>query len=141
MASFASQVKVDWSVDPKGLLEHADHIAKRTWEKLDAVGIGDSSHLPLFTKERKRVVELQTLPSEKSSLLLKDSISPLPLHKTLVLIETLQEDLDKRFSQHERLALAKAIVSGISNLHFGPEVGVGPPKPDAPVVQTWLNYV
>jgi len=40
MASFASQVKVDWSVDPKSLLEHADHIAKRTWEKLEAVGMG-----------------------------------------------------------------------------------------------------
>lgn len=141
MASFASQVKVDWNVDPNGLIEHADYIARRTWNKLDAAGIGDSSHLPLFTKERRCVVDLQSLPEEKLKLLLKDSISPLPLHKTLVLIETLQEDAEKAFSQHERLALAKAIVSGISNLHFGPEVGVSPPKPDAPVVQTWLNYV
>lgn len=141
MASFASRVKVDWSVDPNGLIEHADHIAKRTWEKLDAAGIGDSSHLPLFAKERTRVVELQSLPEEKLKLLLKDSISPLPLHKTLVLIETLQEESEKAFGSHERLALAKAIVSGISNLHFGPEVGVSPPKPDAPVVQTWLNYI
>ena len=78
MASFASQVKVDWSVDPKGLIEHAEHIAKRTWEKLDSAGIGDSSHLPLFTKERRRVVELRSLPAEKSKLLLKDYISPLP---------------------------------------------------------------
>lgn len=141
MASFASQVKVDWKVDPNGLIEHADHIAKRIWEKLDAAGIGDSSHLPLFTKERRRVVDLQSLPDEKMRLLLKDSISPLPLHKTLVLLETLNEDAEKAFSQHERLALAKAIVSEISNLHFGPEVGVSLPKPDAPVVQTWLNYV
>ncbi len=141
MASFASQVKVDWSVDPKGLIEHADYIAKRTWEKLDAAGIGDSSHLPLFGKEPRRVVDLQSLPEEKSKLLLKDSISPLPLHKTLVLIETIQEESEEAFTQHQRLALAKAIVSGISNLHFGPEVGVSPPKADAPVVQTWLNYV
>lgn len=141
MASFASQVKVDWSVDPKDLLEHADHIASQTWEKFDAAGISDTSHLPLFTKERRRVVELQSLPPETSKLLLKDSISPLPLHKTLILIETLRENEDRAFSQHERLALAKAIVSGISNLHFGPEVGVGPAKPDAAVVQTWLNCV
>jgi SAM-dependent methyltransferase len=141
MASFASQVKVDWSVDPNGLIEHAEHIAKRTWNKLDSTGIEDSSHLPLFTKERRRLVDLKSLPEEKLKLLLKDSISPLPLHKTLVLIETLQEDTEKAFSHHERLALAKAIVSGISNLHFGPEVGVSPPKPDAPVVQTWLNQV
>ena len=142
MASFASRVKVDWSIDPKGLVEHADQISKRTWEKLDAVGISDSPHLPLFTTERKRVnADLRSLPEEQSKLLLKDSISALPLHKTLVLIETLNEEHDNAFSQHEKLALAKAIVSGISNLHFGPEVGVGPPKHDAPVVQTWLNCV
>ena len=28
--------------------------------------------------------------------------------------------------QNERLALASALVNDISNLHFGPEVGVGP---------------
>jgi hypothetical protein len=39
------------------------------------------------------------------------------------------------------LALAKAIVSDISNLHFGPEVGVGKPKKDAPVVEAWLRRV
>lgn len=140
MASFASQVKVDWSIDPSGLIEHAENIAQRTWERLDAAGIADSSHLPLFTK-RQRVVDLNSLPEEKMRLLLKDSISPLPLHKTLVLLDTLHEDAEKAFSQHERLALAKALVSGISNLHFGPEVGVSLPKPDASVVQTWLNYV
>jgi hypothetical protein len=85
MASFASQVKIHWDVDPNGLIEHADYVAKRTWEKLDAAGIADSSCSPLFTKERKQVAsELQSLSEEKSKLLLKDSISPLPLHKTLV---------------------------------------------------------
>jgi DNA modification methylase len=32
-------------------------------------------------------------------------------------------------------------VSSIGNLHFGPEVGVGPKKEDAPVVSTWLGNV
>src|SRR5262245_31459175 len=45
MASFASQVKVDWNIDPNGLLEHAENVAKRTCEKFDAAGIADSSHL------------------------------------------------------------------------------------------------
>jgi hypothetical protein len=141
MASLASQVKVDWSVDPKGLLAHAEEVAERTWKKLDAAGISDSSHLPLFKKDRTLVEELRALAAEKSKLLLKDSISPLPLHKTLILIETLHELDDERFSACERLALARAVVSGISNLHFGPEVGVGPPKTDAPVVEAWLNWV
>jgi hypothetical protein len=81
------------------------------------------------------------VPADTWKLLLKDSISPLPLHKTLVLQDMLERQKDERFSQHERLALAKAIVFGISNLHFGPEVGVGPTKPDARVVATWLNGV
>ncbi|MBI5378722.1 MAG: DNA methyltransferase, partial [Nitrospirae bacterium] len=63
----------------------------------------------------------------------------LPLHKTLVLLGTLKEHEDERYSEHERLALAKAIVFQISNLHFGPEVGIGPAKPDAPAVAPWLN--
>jgi DNA methylase len=142
IASFASRVKVDWGIDPNGLLDHANQIATRAWEKFDASGINDFSHLPLFSKRHQRsLAKLQSLSEEKGNLLLKDSISALPLHKTLVLIEILEEDPIVEFQQHERLALAKAIVSGISNLHFGPEVGVGPPKPDAPVVQTWLNCV
>jgi hypothetical protein len=74
-------------------------------------------------------------------LLLRDSISPLPLHRTLVLLDALKENRDERYDAHERLALAKAIVSGISNLCFGPEVGVGRPKEDAPVVDLWLENI
>jgi hypothetical protein len=33
------------------------------------------------------------------------------------------------------------LVTSISNLHFGPEVGIGPIKVDAPVVSTWLGLV
>lgn len=141
MASFASAVKVDWTIDPKGLLAHAEEVAHRAYEKLDAAGITDSSHLPLFRKTHKRSTDLLTLPAAKSKLLLKDSISPLPLHKTLVLIETLHELSDDRFSASERLALATALVSGIGNLTFGPEVGVGPPKADAPAAELWLHCV
>jgi hypothetical protein len=48
---------------------------------------------------------------------------------------------DQRCHWHERLALAKALVTSISNLHFGPEVGVGPAKDDAAVVPAWLEQV
>ena len=44
-------------------------------------------------------------------------------------------------SAAQRVALAKAIVFGISNLHFGPEVGIGPAKSDAPVIDLWMNGV
>lgn len=141
MACFASQVKVDWSLDADGLLRHAHEIASAARAKLEAEGTDDLEDLPLFRTGPKPPVRLRTLPADASRLLLKDSISPLPLHKTLVLLETLREQGDETFSRHERLALAKAVVFEISNLHFGPEVGVRPPKPDSPVLSIWLKAV
>jgi hypothetical protein len=61
------------------------------------------------------------------ALLLKDSISPLPLHKSLVLLDRLRFDKEERCYQHMLLALANALVFKISNLYFGPEVGVQSP--------------
>ena len=37
--------------------------------------------------------------------------------------------------------MANALVSDIGNLHFGPEVGVGPAKSDVAVVAKWLDRV
>jgi hypothetical protein len=84
---------------------------------------------------------LRTLPEESLKLLLGRSISPLPLHKVLVLRDRLRTDADRRYLDHELLALAKVAVAYASNLHFGPEVGVGPAKDDAPVVGPWLAEV
>lgn len=141
MACFASQVKTDWDVDPDGLLCHATEVADIASKMLQAHGIGDMEDLPLFRTGGEVCSDLKTIPAETQELLLKHSISPLPLHKTLVLLETLARHRDDRFIRHERLALAKAIVFGISNLEFGPEVGVGRTKMDAPVVTMWLNSV
>lgn len=142
MACFASQVKVDWDVDPDALSRHANAITKSALAKLADQGIADDGHgLPLFRAPQETPSNLRTLSADLSTLLLKNSISPLPLHKTLVLLDTLGEQKVDRFNQHERLALAKTLVFGISNLHFGPEVGVRPPKADAPVVSAWLNGV
>ncbi len=141
MACFASQVKTDWNVDPDGLLAHAAQVADVTSNMLKADGIGDYEDLPLFSPPNGADRNLKGIPEEARKLLLKESISPLPLHKTLTLLGTLESHRDDRFWRHERLALAKAIVFGISNLEFGPEVGVGPAKMDPPVVAIWLNAV
>jgi len=141
MAYFASQVKTDWAVSGTDLLEHAREIANLTVSKLEADGISDVPEPPLFRTPRKSAPRLLTLPDETSRLLLSSSISPLPLHKTLSLLTTIEERGVDRFAGHLRLALARALLSGISNLEFGPEVGVGPAKVDAPVVQPWLNCV
>jgi hypothetical protein len=138
MAWFASRVKTEWSIDPEGLIQHAEFIADKALEHLRADGIEDD---PLFTAPKRTRTTLRGLAPEQECLLLTGSISPLPLHKTLVLLETLEEHRDKRFHDHERLALAKALIQSISNLHFGPEVGAGPAKPDAPVISCWLEGV
>jgi hypothetical protein len=39
------------------------------------------------------------------------------------------------------LALAQSLVTTISNLHFGPEVGIGKLKSDSPVIMAWLHRI
>jgi hypothetical protein len=141
IACFASQVKVDWTPDPEGLASHAAAIAERARAALARQGIEDDTSLPLMTPQRKLRTSLRTLPEEVIRLLLTNSISPLPLHKTLVLLDYIKKAHNDLYFRHETLALAKALVRSISNLNFGPEVGVGPIKDDAAVVGPWLNEV
>ncbi len=147
MAWYASSVKVQWGLDAAQLAAIATDIATAT----EAALLQWENHW-------------LTLPADSQQLLLKNSISPLPLHKTLVLLEQMavlaghatnsfptpsnapcpsffSTSAATDYSHHLRLALAKALVTGISNLRFGPEVGVGKPKADAPVVETWLQAV
>ena len=141
MAVFASRAKVDWSVDPEALVSHAREVARRARESLRREGIDDLGVAPLFQTGGQRTAALRTLPPDRIGLLLKNSISPLPLHKTLVLLDTLEKHRDDTVYAHERLALAAALVSEIGNLHFGPEVGVGRVQEDAPVVGPWLERI
>ena len=146
IARFASEVKADWSIDADALLKHADAIAKHATMILAQQGITDhpEEEGTLFSTRTRRdgsIQLLHSLPPEKLKLLLTDSISPLPLHKSLVLIDRLTAAKRSPCWRHEILALAKALVFTISNLHFGPEVGVAPPKKDAPVVAAWLHEV
>ena len=141
MAGFASQTKLDWSVDPDALASHSKEIARLTLDRFRGQGIEDFGRAPLFWPDPPPLTDLQTLPPDRLSLLLNNSISPLPLHKTLLLLDTLEGHRDDTVYAHERLALAAALISGISNLHFGPEVGIGRIQEDAPVVGMWLDRV
>ncbi len=138
MVHFASAVKVDWNPDPDLLIEHARRIAEAALEILRLEGIEDE---PLFSGVQNEHCTLRMLPTEEMELLLTNSISPLPLHKTLVLLDCVKRYVDEQYYKHEILALSKSLVSSISNLRFGPEVGIGAIKHDAPVVSTWLNTV
>jgi hypothetical protein len=95
MAYFASRVKVDWSVDFNGLLDHASEVATFALQRLSADGIQDEEALPLFHSNPRPTTTLRTLSPEAGKLILKNSISPMPLHKVLVLLEALEEHNDK----------------------------------------------
>ncbi len=141
VACFASQTKLRWDIAPQKLLHHALMVAETANRRLEQDGLFDDDAYRFFDRPAATNVKLRLLPDKAWDLLLTNSISPIPLHKTLVLLEALAEHRDDHFSNHERLALAAALVNGISNLHFGPEVGVGPAKSDATVVSLWLDGV
>jgi DNA modification methylase len=138
MAQFAGGVKVDWRPEPEELIAHATAVAAAATDILEADGIEDD---PLFQGLQAGHGLLRGLPPALDALLLADSISPLPLHKALILLDCIKAQPDERYRAHELLALAKVLVYSASNLHFGPEVGVGSPKADAPVIGPWLAAV
>lgn len=140
MAHFASATKVDWSVDPDELLRAAEQVAAEAEARLGADGLVDDPQAFLACEAPARVA-LRRLADEESKLLLADSISPLPLHKTLVLRECIDRCATPGCAAPMKLALAKALVGPVGNLRFGPEVGVGPAKEDAPVISSWLALV
>jgi hypothetical protein len=131
MPALASRVKTTWTVDPQALLHHAAKLAERAFDVLGKQGVPDDPALPVTLGSQS----LRTLPEETFRLLLKDSISPLPLHKTLVLLDCIRADAANPVRDLELLALAKALVTSISNLKFGPEVGLGRIRENASVVQ------
>ena len=134
---FATSVKLDWNLNPDLLVSQARQIANEALSFLKGQGIDDNSFFEIDLKN----IKLKTLEPEAASLILRDSISPLPLHKTLVLLEYLEAYQGEPFFCHALLALANALVFKISNLHFGPEVGVRNPKIDIPVISNWLLEV
>ena len=139
MAHFASSVKVDWSIAPQALLDYADQVAESTTSTLALQGFDGWTRLPLFAANGDRKPQMATLDPEQSKLLLKDSISPVPLHKALVLLDAIDRHGGVEARPYGRLALANALIRRIGNLKFGPEVGVGQIKEDAPVVEAWLD--
>ncbi len=139
IAYFASSVKIEWSVDHIRLLDYANTVVAKAKKQLAQQGIDEWNDLPLFASTRGPDIPMQGLDPSQSKLLLKDSISPLPLHKTLVLLTEIDRNGCHQVRHYGRLALAKALVYRIGNLKFGPEVGVGQIKDNAPVLDAWFD--
>lgn len=140
MSHFAGQTKSDWAVSPRRLLDVMGRIGDAADSQLERDGIVDDPQ-PFLLRDRMGGRALRTLPAEVMKLLLTDSISPRPLHKVLVLLEAIERHATPSVAGPLRLALSRELVASISNLHFGPEVGIGPAKTDAPVVSSWRERV
>lgn len=136
-AHFASSVKTNWEIDPDGLREWSAEIAQHVRRELWHQGINDEQ----TANGSPKLYRLRTLAPDAEALLIRDSISALPLHKTLVLRDEIETHKDPAFYAHARLALANALVYSFSNLRFGPEIGVGVIKTDMPVLGTWLQEI
>ena len=136
MSKFAAQVKTNWAPDPDGLADHASLVAEKALASLAADRLSDEPGVPTPDGQ-----QLRSLDTDAAKLLIKDSISPLPLHKALVLREALAGERAAGFTDHEQLAFARVLPTEVGNLRFGPEVGVGSRRDDAAVVAPWLNRV
>ncbi|NOQ22243.1 MAG: DNA methyltransferase [Candidatus Aegiribacteria sp.] len=132
---FASAVKTDWSVSPTELKSFAEQVSESTCTELANHGIDD------WQLAFKPTVKLRSLDQYAMRALIKNSISPLPLHKTLVLLDQINKYKLVQVHKYGILALGNALIKTIGNLRFGPEVGVGKIKIDVPVVATWKHEI
>ncbi len=125
MAYFASATKTNWQIDSDELRRQSRSISEQADNLLTTKGQSN----------------LRTVGMDAEKLLLTNSISPIPLHKCLILRDLIDQHSGGLTRDYFRLALANVCVFVASNLQFGPEVGVGPPKSDAPVVEAWTQKV
>ncbi len=132
---FASSVKTNWNIASAELKVLAEQISENTSTKLADQGIDD------YALICDPSVGLRTLDEQATQALIKNSISPLPLHKTLVLLEEINRYKETPFHKYLILSLGNALVSTIGNLRFGPEVGVGKIKKNVPVIAPWMHQI
>jgi DNA modification methylase len=74
MAQFAAATKLQWGLDGEALVTHSAQIAQEAQLRI----------------ERHRG-ELKCLTPDQEKLLIRDSISPIPLHKALILLEVIED--------------------------------------------------
>ena len=132
-SAFVSGAKIDWTPDPEALRTSMERVSKHASSALAQSGSSDAVGGPI-------PATLETLPSEQHALLLRDSISPLPLHKALILRNAI-DAVGGEHRSHLLLALARELPSTIGNLRFGPEIGLGKRKDDVAVIAAWRAQV
>ncbi len=132
---FATHTKLDWSINTDNLQDASLSIANRITKKFRKDGIND---VDLYFPQN---IDLLTLPEKEYKLLIKNSISEKPLHKSLILLDYINKEKDIRIKNFMLLAFLKSTVKDVSNLRFGPEIGIGKLKDDVSVLKPWIENV
>ena len=107
MAHFAALVKTDWKVDPFLLAEYGHTVAKRVQALRQEVvkEFHDNRHVGISVFKE----QLRSLSAEQSRLLIKNSISPLPLHKVLTLLDCIEQHQEAGLQNHAIYSLNTGI--------------------------------
>lgn len=130
-----TQTKLRWNGNPERLLDCALDIANEVNKIFKRQGLNDNTLENRFIK-----FSMLDLPSDSKKILLANSISPLPLHKSLTLLKKIQE-VDNETKDYLLIAFLKTVIKDLSNLRFGPEIGLGKIKQDANILSPWLSNV
>lgn len=141
MAAFASRTKTNWRASPDAVRSAVDDVSRRYERTLELEEFVDSIEDFLRSRETRSLFGHRQLTAEQEKLLLRGSISPLPLHKTLTLLQAIRDTEDRSVRDHLELALAWSLVNETGNVRFGPEIGVTKPKENADVLGSWLAQV
>ena len=137
IARLATKTKLKWNVNTDKLVDSALDISEKLKKIFAEVGIDDNEVCGINVDLHK----LQIPSQESNKILLKNSISPVPLHKSILLIEEIKSIKDEEIRDHLLLASVKTIVGEVSNLKFGSEVGLGKIKSDTPILKPWNKNV
>jgi len=130
-----TQTKLKWSGNPSKILDIAFDISNEVNRIFLKQGINDKTLNTVIS-----INSLLDLPAESKKILLSNSISPIPLHKALTLLQKIKR-VDNDTKDYLIVAFLKTVIKDLSNLRFGPEVGLGKIKEDASILEPWLVNV
>ena len=124
-------------------MSHFACMVKTTWDlEMDQLRTAAEKILENVIKANENIAQPKTLSPDHFSILLKNSISEIPLHKCLLLLEEIKKEESLSIRNFFLLVLAYIAVNDASNLRFGPEVSIRRrKKDDANIFHGWYFKV
>jgi hypothetical protein len=131
---FITNTKLNWLPRPQELRDQANEISGNVDRIFKSQGIDDNNLMCTGHPD------LLDLPDSSKKLLLANSISPIPMHKALTLLAQIRTAAP-HLKDHLLVGFLKTVIKDLSNLRFGPEIGVGKIRQDAHILAPWLANI